>query len=227
MTQLADMAKTRISPLDGRTVHIWTLPLDAEADRPRIRARVESSLRRILARYVDLDPASLPLHRTRLGRPFVADSDEHGIQLSLSHSESLGLVAITRGHPVGIDLERLRSLRDPARLASRFFTDEEAAFVLAQDTADSLERFFYVWVRKEAYVKTCEGAVPRDMKRFAIHVSQGDSEGNAVRWSKLEPGPEAWSILSVALPSSYVGAVAVHRDVSRVECFSYGDEVNQ
>lgn len=91
------------------------------------------------------------------GKPYVPNTDN--VAFSISHSGSVAAGALlTGGGDVGVDIERVdRENRvRHERIAARFYTDAERAFI---DTSDDRELSFYtVWTRKEAYLKyTGEG----------------------------------------------------------------------
>jgi hypothetical protein len=62
-------------------------------------------LRSILARYVGETPSSLAFTCSHWGKPHLAGST--ALHFNFSHSEDLGLIAVRRAGPVGIDVERL------------------------------------------------------------------------------------------------------------------------
>lgn len=91
------------------------------------------------------------------GKPYVPDADD--VAFSISHSGSVAAGALlTGGGDVGVDIERVdreNGVRHE-RIAARFYTDAERAYI---DASDDRELSFYtVWTRKEAYLKyTGEG----------------------------------------------------------------------
>lgn len=80
--------------------------------------------------------------RTAAGKPYFADLP---IRFSLSHSGEMAILAVS-DREIGADIEQLREV--DTRLAERFFTAREAAYV-----AGDRDRFFEVWTKKEAYGK--------------------------------------------------------------------------
>ena len=80
--------------------------------------------------------------RTAAGKPYFADLPIH---FSLSHSGTVAILAVS-DREIGADVEEMREV--DMRLAERFFTAREAAYV-----AGDRDRFFEVWTKKEAYGK--------------------------------------------------------------------------
>ncbi|WP_406205685.1 4'-phosphopantetheinyl transferase superfamily protein [Kitasatospora sp. NBC_01560] len=85
------------------------------------------------------------------GRPFLAGAGR-GLSVSVSHGQGLAAVALTRAGRVGVDLEVLRPVR-AERLAERWFSAAETAWVSARPPEEQQEAFFWLWTRKEAVGK--------------------------------------------------------------------------
>ena len=95
------------------------------------------------------------VRRTDEGKPYVRTPEEdcRGPYISVSHSNGTFALAVSGGE-VGVDIQYARDIKRQ-RIAARYFTEEEAESVAADDTGD---RFFELWTRKEAYSKyTGEG----------------------------------------------------------------------
>jgi 4'-phosphopantetheinyl transferase len=88
-----------------------------------------------------------PVLRDSQGKPYV----EGGPHFNLSHSAGLGLLALCEDVPVGIDLEHVRALGNPAGLLRRMGTPAECEWASAQP--DLEPAILRLWVRKEAVAK--------------------------------------------------------------------------
>ena len=80
------------------------------------------------------------------GKPICVD----GPAVSITHSGGLVACAIADSGDIGIDLEAVNPQRNISKVAQKFYSDREAHWLETQ-TAD---RFFMLWVLKEAYVKS-------------------------------------------------------------------------
>lgn len=122
-------------------------------DRARYRA-AHVALRRILARYLGLDPPAVRLVRGPRGKPAL-DPAVHGegLEFSLSHGGTRALVAVTRGRAVGVDLEETDRFPWDATLAARCFPPAHCEWLQAQPPADRATAFVRLWTRCEAVVK--------------------------------------------------------------------------
>ena len=147
-------------------VDVWLIPLESggetilspdeeiraarfrfEVDRARwIRAR--SALRGILSQATGIAPGELVFVLGPHGKPALANIG--AIEFNLSHSGSWAMVAVTRGVPVGVDIERIRDNVDIAAVLQR-----------VQKTAlpHTPAALFQVWTRREAMTKAAGGSL--------------------------------------------------------------------
>jgi 4'-phosphopantetheinyl transferase len=121
-----------------------------EIDRRRFMA-AHVALRRVLAEHTGLQPHALCLVAGRYGKPSLVD--QPGVQFSLSHSQTLALIAVGTRGPLGADIELLRPVPDAAVLAERHFTRRENAALAALPARERERAFLVCWTRKEACLK--------------------------------------------------------------------------
>lgn len=118
-----------------------------ESDRARwIRAR--SALRLILSQYTGIPPEHIRFSFGPHGKPALADHTS--VEFSLSHSGTWAIVAVTRGVPVGVDIERIRENLNMAALLRRL---GETSLPTGQTD------LFDAWTRREAMTKAVGGAL--------------------------------------------------------------------
>jgi len=212
-----------------RHVDVWCLPLvgpasraaelgsfltdDEEARLDRIvsatrreRARTAWGARRvILARILGRQPHDIVIARHGRGAPTV-DASGHPLHVSLSHSEDWMLLAVSRMHRLGVDIERIDPDADVVRLAQRFFTTDEAATLSVLPEDEALRVFFRIWTRKEAVLKGLGGGVPSRLRA----VSVGAGEGRQV----VRIGVSDWTLHDLAAPADYATTLAVRGDAT-------------
>ncbi|MDA0675008.1 MAG: 4'-phosphopantetheinyl transferase superfamily protein [Proteobacteria bacterium] len=147
----------------GATERARALRMAAPYLRDRFIRR-RALLRMILAREIGItDAADLTFGEAPGGKPVLNGSS---LQFNLSTSGDEIAIAVA-ARPVGIDIERGRSVEGAIRLAERFFHADEAAALRAVP-ADRREAWFLTcWARKEAVVKA-HGAGLRLLADFAI-----------------------------------------------------------
>jgi 4'-phosphopantetheinyl transferase len=221
-------------------VHVWRIALEppsaeverllrvlssderARADRfhrERDRGRFvvgRGTLRTLLGRYLDIEPAGLEFQYGPQGKP--ALSGDASLRFNLAHSHSLALLAVADGREVGIDLEQIRPMDDAERIISRFFSPGECADFLAVREPERLLTFFRGWTRKEAYMKATGLGFMMPLDQFDVTLGPGVPP-QLLRVKNAPDEPERWSFCDIAPGSGFLGALAVEGTGWRLRCF--------
>ncbi|WNF28020.1 4'-phosphopantetheinyl transferase superfamily protein [Streptomyces sp. C11-1] len=111
------------------------------------RARVLTAA----AGVVGVEPGSLRLGHEVNGRPHLFGLGG-GAYVSLSHGRGVAALALTGLGPLGVDVEVERPVR-AQRMADRWFTEVEAAWVRGRPERERVAAFFWLWTHKEAMGK--------------------------------------------------------------------------
>ncbi|MFN4259646.1 MAG: 4'-phosphopantetheinyl transferase family protein [Gemmataceae bacterium] len=167
-----------------------------ERDRRRF-AVCRGLLRVLLSRYLDMPPTAIALTYGNHGKPALACQR---VRFNVSHSHGWALLAFTLDREIGVDLEKLRPLRNAEGLARRFFAPREAAVLLGLPEAERLAAFFRCWTRKEAYIKAIGTGLACPLDQFAVTLAPGEPAqllwvanraDEVARWSMthLDPAP--------------------------------------
>ena len=188
-------------------LHVWRAELDAPgwpgpeelpaAERERAAAMrrpgaatrwasARWALRHVLARYLEQEPVEIELALGPHGKPALALAPER-LRFNLSHSGGIALVAVSREHEVGVDVEQVRAGRDVVALAERALPSEDVAAVRDAPDEERAEVFHRRWARHEARLKclgTGLGAQPQAPAPVAL--------------SDLDPGPGYAAAVAVA-----------------------------
>ena len=167
------------SRLELNTVDLWGIDLDGsprclercaqwldkeEQHRAARLVRTEDrqryvfahgGLRTVLSRYLGIAPDLVELCRNEAGKPFVTRKSrgQSVITFNMSHAHGRALIAVSMGQEVGVDLERIRSDVEAAKLSERFFAPSEHATIMQLSQKQRIARFFRYWVAKEAVLK--------------------------------------------------------------------------
>ena len=179
----------------------------AEADhvrRRRLVARI--ALRIALAQALDCAPGELTLRRDGSGRPWLDPEDSRApIHFNLARAGDCCLIAVSRGGPVGVDVEHVVAVPEVEAIVRTRFAGGEAREILTREGADRLRAFFNCWTRKEAYLKARGVGLMAPLDRVVVTV--GDEQPGFV--SLYDDDPRAWRLFGVPLGSDRVGAVAL------------------
>ena len=167
------------SGLELQVVHLWGIDLDGppcclercaewldEEERQRAARLVREEdrrryvfahggLRAVLSRYLGISPGIIAMHRSEGGKPSLTKEREgdSAITFNMSHAHSRALIAVSMGQEVGVDLERIRSDVEAAKLSERFFAPSEHVTIMQLSQKQRIARFFRYWVAKEAVLK--------------------------------------------------------------------------
>ncbi|MBI2893047.1 MAG: 4'-phosphopantetheinyl transferase superfamily protein [Deltaproteobacteria bacterium] len=211
-------------PLDRGVVHVHTGHIDlasgaigeletvlsaderARAERfsfDRDRARwvaARAMLRQVLATYLGEAPESLAFRYGEHGKPAVDGSE---LELNLSHSGALAVLALTRGCAVGVDVEEVRPVPDAAELVDRYFRPSERRAFRAVPEPLVSATFLRAWVRKEAVLKAMgEGIGALD----SVEVTVAPESPPAI----LAPDSAAhWSLRDLDVSPAHIASLAV------------------
>ena len=170
-----------------------------DSDRAHFRFH-HTALRTILAGYLGLAPAWVPLVISGNGKPALAPPWD-GWRFNLSHSGPAALVGVSQGRPVGVDIERIRPMPAALGIARRFFSRGEQEALEALAPREREPAFFACWTRKEAFLKATGEGLGRGLGGFTLPVDPDD------------PGPwpvaEGWTVLALPPVPGYACAAAV------------------
>ncbi|MFD5538608.1 4'-phosphopantetheinyl transferase family protein [Streptomyces sp. NPDC127079] len=102
---------------------------------------------------------------TAHGRPEIAGGAVH---ISLSHSEGYSALLLSRRHPVGLDIERVRPMNVDT-LAPVTLCADERAWVLDEPPGDRRSlAYLRCWTRKEAVLKAVGTGVVGDLTSMEV-----------------------------------------------------------
>jgi 4'-phosphopantetheinyl transferase len=240
-------------PLDllAQVVHVVRVPLDVAHERwnelldvltvderqraerfrfdePRRRFVVcRAALRQLLAASCGIAPRDVPLRYGLQGKPELACAelgiDAPQIEFSVSHSRDLGLIAMTLGAAVGVDIEECNPKVKAHGLAVRFFSVAEAQ-QLAELPAELLFQGFYRgWTCKEAYIKATGRGLSLPLNSFVVTIDPR-LPAALVHVDEHPNEPLQWSVKALEVGRDYAGAVMVARPDCRLECWDWPKE---
>jgi 4'-phosphopantetheinyl transferase len=103
------------------------------------------------------------------GKPSVVGRPD--VSFNVSHSGRHGLVAVTIGANVGVDVEMVRPRRYLERLATRTLAPDDLAAWCDAPAGERLERFLRAWTAKEAYLKALGVGLTRRLRDVPVEPS--------------------------------------------------------
>jgi 4'-phosphopantetheinyl transferase len=206
--------------LGARAVHVWCAALDRAADWTAFRSTLSADerdradrfyferdrrrytcaraiLRRLLARYLDVDPRAIAFQYGPHGKPALSGPFAGALTFNVSHSGEVAMLAIARGIELGVDVEQVRDMPDAEEIATRFFSPREVARLLSLPESARNAAFFSCWTRKEAYLKALGSGLARPLDEFDVTFAPGepprltvpDDNDEGKRWTIHELTP--------------------------------------
>lgn len=117
----------------------------------RTRWTARAALRALLGLELGLAPATLRFELDAFGKPSLAG--EPRVEFNLSHSGSVALVALSRGGPVGADVERRKPRARMLAIARRWLGAENALALERTPPSEREAAFYRLWTLHEAFAK--------------------------------------------------------------------------
>jgi len=220
--------------LSAADVHIWAAHLDvtpvalsrlASTLSPEERQRASrfrfgkhrdrfiagrGILRKLLADYLNGKPDEIRFEYSANGKPFLAGPfAESGLFFNIAHSESLALIGVTELGPIGVDIEKIRSVANADELVERFFSARENLLFQSLPAAQRENAFFNLWTRKEAWLKATGEGIGHLLNRVEVTFlpeepvqlfALPEDLGMSSDWALRELSPANGFIGAVALP---------------------------
>jgi 4'-phosphopantetheinyl transferase len=218
--------------MEDRTIHVWGFSLDGSlsfvehcrswlsedergradrfiSQRDHVRfVLAHGGLRAVLSRYLGTGPDVLELYRREAGKPSLTRElgGQPAITFNMSHAHGRALIAVSMGQEVGVDLERIRSDVEVAKLSERYFAPSEQASIMQMAQEQRPARFFRHWVAKEAVLKA-HGIGLRALSQCEILLG-ADGVGAEVLVPVGSPLQDNWRVRLLSCDEGWEAAVA-------------------
>lgn len=188
------------------------------ADRDRYLCS-HRNMRVLLAGYCGCAPEEVAFETNEFGKPALRGTEGNGtVRFNLSHSEEIGMLAVTRVGEIGADVECIRPIE--REVAEAHFSAGELAELQTLAETEWLAGFFRCWTRKEAILKAEGCGLNLPLAGFDVSLIPGQ---RAVLRA-VGPGVKMrsdWKLEHVEPAAGFVGAVAVGGSFARVRCFGF------
>lgn len=237
-------APAEIIPSEGR-IDVWRVEIDGEnppdsdiksllSEDETARAsrfhferhssryiRGRASLRILLGRYLQTAPGEIRFKYENNGKPEI-ECPARGKDLcfNVSNSDGLALIALCCGTPLGVDIEKLREMRDLLAIARRFFSAHEVKDILAISEARRPEAFFTCWTRKEAFLKATGVGLSYPLSDFSVSLDpDGPAELLEIKGSRKLA--HHWYLTDLVPAAGFRGALACQTKNLKVAKWSF------
>lgn len=175
-------------------------------------------LRVLLGRYLNCDPTAVKFRFNSFGKPelFLKPGDLP-LFFNLSHAEENALIGVSSS-PLGVDLEIFNPERSCLEIAKKNFSEFEFRSLQEMPWELQLEKFYKIWVCKEAVFKGVGKGLSLPLDAFELEI---DHFQTAVNWRREFKQFENWTVELLDLKnfSKGVGAVAYERNAQSQPSF--------
>ena len=165
------------------------------------------ALRELLGRYLERAPADVRFTYTSYGKPELPGET---LRFNVAHSDDLALIGLTEEDRLGVDVERIRALRDIDGLAQTVFSRRELDVFHSLPDSAKHRAFFNCWTRKEAFVKAVGEGLSHPLDDFEVTLRPGE-EARLLEVEGSTARAAAWSLVDLSPMDGWVGAVAVEK----------------
>lgn len=119
--------------LSGRGTHVWILEMPKPSGQ-------DPAIKDIIKRYLLGD---FKIIKNANGKPLIAANLDKELHISITHSGTIMVLALSFQKPFGIDIETLKERAHLERLRKRYFTE----------ATPTLLDFYHAWTAREAFIK--------------------------------------------------------------------------
>lgn len=167
-------------------------------------------LRTIISRYLkNKNPSSLEFSENKYGKPQL-NNNQQNLEFNLSHSDDIGLLAIGKQNPLGVDVECF-SEREYLNLAEYMFSPTELEAIKNIKPNMQPLVFFNIWAQKEAFIKACGMGLSYPTQEFDVpHLSANDK---TVVDKKLDT---KWRLTSFRPTITSCGAICYSPEITNI-----------
>jgi len=213
------------SPIHNPHLDLWRLNLDDPAPLPRLAAYLSAAeqaraaqfyferdrhryvvgrgmVRTILATYLEINPAEVPLGYGTYGKPYLTTPPTPPLYFNLSHSNGVGVLGVTGIGEIGVDIEYCRDVADMAAMAQLVFSSWEYARWNALPAMQRLSGFYRGWTCKEAYMKAVGMG-------FSLTSSSFDVAFLPDETTRLVSNDPHWTLANFEMEPTLMGAYAL------------------
>ena len=157
------------------------------------------ALRMLLGKYLNILPADILFITGPNNKPYVGNTENHGLYYNVSHSGDWMLIAISDSE-VGIDIEQTDNDLGFEEVLPVCFSKEEIDLI--QRSEQSRDLFYLLWTRKEALLKATSKGLDDDI--INVPCIDGPSPVN----EETIGSSQNWMVNSFKIADQYTGSIA-------------------
>lgn len=164
-----------------------------------------AALRKLLGKYCNCAPHAIVYEYTAHNKPILIN--DHPIQFNLSHSHDQAIIAITKNHPIGVDIEYIQTKKILTALAKRFFSAKEYDEYKNLPASQKTLGFYNCWTRKEAFVKALGIGITCPLKSFSVNLTP-ENPAKILSIQDNQNDVNQWKLFGFLPKDNYCAAIA-------------------
>ncbi|HXX21319.1 MAG TPA: 4'-phosphopantetheinyl transferase superfamily protein [Candidatus Acidoferrum sp.] len=158
-------------------------------------------VRRVLSAVTGVECRDLEYAYEAEGKPRLRDRQ---IEFSLSHSDDLAVLAVSRSVRVGVDVEKLLSIEELNFVASKYLPKNDFYAICQAPARERSQLFLRFWTRRESLIKAAGLSLATHSSGSTISMDHGGSQGTPFAFAGSK-----WLTVSFRPADGYVGAVTI------------------
>ena len=175
-----------------------------EADHDR-HVVLWAGLRLIIGALVNVSPRALEFVRSQAGKPELS-SPAVSLSFNATHAGAFVVFGVSRGGPLGVDIEKVRPDLETSAIVNQFFHPDERRDFETLSVDLKLTAFFRSWTLKESYLKARGVGLPFGLDRVHVTIDPG-KDPRLVTVEGMTAEQDQWSLVDLPMPDGYFGAV--------------------
>lgn len=174
-------------------------------------------LRQCLSNLTGIAPKDCIFDYLKHGKPVWNKQQQYpDLSFNVSHTHSLALIAISRQHSLGIDIEKIQNLKDPQPLVTRYFSPSEQIAFNRLPVADKARAFCAIWTRKEAFIKATGKGILYGLDNFDVSVDP-DIQVTQIKLQKSQS--IIWSAYDLPVNEGYTACLVSNANNIAIRCW--------
>jgi 4'-phosphopantetheinyl transferase len=215
----------------------WSPLIELLSDEERARAdrfRVDeprrqfiicrATLRQLLGKIGGVRPQAVLFQYGSHGKPELLshelNSSFQQIEFNVSHSGTIGLIAISVGATIGVDVEVFSPAVKFLQLAERFFAPLETAELKSLKPEKQVNGFYRGWTCKEAYIKARGDGLSLSLASFRVSIDP-DRPASLCHVDDQPNEPAKWTTESLKVGENHAAAAMVRRPECRIALWDW------
>lgn len=219
-------------------VHVWHLNLagddetyrkcwDILTNEERERARqfridklqhrfilCRGQLKLLLSAYLSIHPRRIEFVIGKQGKPRLAGTSiDQGLAFNLSHSGTIGLLALAYDRALGVDVEVWREIRNIEGLVARCFAPGEKAYWHSLGNCERKKGFYRIWTCKESFVKAVGKGISLGLNQCAVEIAEKVKFAGIPKKYGL---PRQWQLQEIEMSSGISAALTINNPPCKV-----------